>query len=269
MKIDNINKYDEFMIDNVDENLIIEEEKSDIDVAFITLCNDGYVNYTLNCIESLKRIKSKLKITCYCIGTHSYNILKESGVNVISLDSKLSEFESYYSNNWTDITYIKLKIIHDNLLKHDYVLYTDGDVVFEKREFFNYIINIISNYDIVCQTEFGSKSSSICSGFMFIKSNTETLKLFDAHTTIIKGISYICNKEEDIQEKDDQNYIDKYLKKNSNIKLKKLSNILFPNGNFYYNNVDKIEPYIIHFNWAIGHDKKKLMQKYGKIYTLT
>lgn len=243
-----------------------EKERNDLDVVFIMLTNDGYLEYTLNCIESLRRIGSLLKVKCYCIGEKSYNILKKNGVNVISLDSNLLEFEKFYGKNWTNMMYVKLKIIYDNLLNHDYVLYADGDIVFEKREFYNYILNIIEdkNVDLICQNDYGV--DSICAGFMLIKSNPVTLKLFNAHTNVIEGVTYICNKEEDIKEKDDQSYIDRYLKSDGNIKVKKLSNILFPNGKFYYENVDKIEPYIIHFNWVVGDEKKNLMKKYGKMY---
>jgi hypothetical protein len=40
---------------------------------------------------------------------------------------------------------------------------------------------------------------------------------------------------------------------------------LFLNGNYYYNNNNIINPYLIHFNWIIGNKKEK-MRSYGKWY---
>lgn len=45
---------------------------------------------------------------------------------------------------------------------------------------------------------------------------------------------------------------------------KKLPLKLFPNGKFYYNNFNKINPYIIHLNWVEGKHKKSKLKQYKK-----
>jgi hypothetical protein len=41
---------------------------------------------------------------------------------------------------------------------------------------------------------------------------------------------------------------------------------LFPNGKYYYNNSANINPYLIHFNWIVGDEKKEKMRTYDKWY---
>ena len=59
------------------------------DVAFVTLTNSGYIDYTLNCLESLNRIHSKLPLISYCLGVNGYNILKEKGTQFLIAVPKL------------------------------------------------------------------------------------------------------------------------------------------------------------------------------------
>ncbi len=45
-------------------------------VKFITLTNDGYLDFTLNCLKSLDLIDFKQKSHCFAIGEKSYMKLK-------------------------------------------------------------------------------------------------------------------------------------------------------------------------------------------------
>ena len=91
----------------------------------------------------------------------------------------------------------------------------------------------------------------LCSGFMFIKSNKNTLSLFNPDN-VKKYINTVGW--------DDQIYINdiKHL-----LKYKKLPSYLFPNGKYFYN-YNKINPYLIHFNYIVGHEKKNKMIYYNK-----
>ena len=67
-------------------------------------------------------------------------------------------------------------------MKKDYVLFTDGDIVYENNNFVNYLLENIGDNDILIQNDThlwddtaGKDSSYLCSGFMFIKSNAKTL----------------------------------------------------------------------------------------------
>jgi hypothetical protein len=48
-------------------------------IAFITLTNTGYIEYTKNCLISLEKINCNYKLQCYCIGKEGHAILKTSG----------------------------------------------------------------------------------------------------------------------------------------------------------------------------------------------
>jgi hypothetical protein len=232
-------------------------------ISFISLTNDGYMDYTLNCIESLKRINYDIKnLTCYCIGDKCYNRIKDIGCNVENISDENKNMVEYGSKNWGNVLKYKSYIIQLNLNQNDYVCITDGDIVYEKNGFIEDCLEKIQNekLDMICQS--GDKikehnknyNNSICCGFMFIKSNNITKKLFDYKNLIISD-----NWKE-------QPYIINRIKK-LNIKVKTLDPILYPNGSIYYRfNKEIKSPYLIHFNWVIGDKKKEMMKKYNKWY---
>ena len=108
---------------------------------------------------------------------------------------------------------------------------------------------------MLIQTEYiDDKNYDLCSGFMFIKSNSNTLNFFNP--------KYIEHKK-NTSGWDDQIYVNTNKHK---LKYKMLPIELFLNGNYYYNNDNIINPYLIHFNWIIGNKKKEKMLSYGKWY---
>jgi hypothetical protein len=226
-------------------------------IAFITLTNTGYVDYTLNCLKSLENIAAPINLVCFCIGKEGYNCLTEKGYECILIDDENnSNFQQYRQGNWSNITIKKFDIIYENLLLNEYVLFTDGDIVFENNNFINYLLENIGDNDILVQNDTldDNNSTNLCSGFIFIKSNAKTLHLFNPTKMQV-------NKNE--KGWGDQIYINKIKDK---LKFKMLPLELFPNGQYFYNNVDQITPYLIHFNWIIGHDKKAKMTKFSKWY---
>ena len=61
----------------------------------------------------------------------------------------------------------------------------------------------------------------------------------------------------------DQKYLNNIKKQ---MKFKRLPRELYPTGKVYYENADTIQPYIIHFNYVIGHSKKEKMKKHNHWY---
>jgi hypothetical protein len=66
--------------DNTEEIVELEDEQENLekkidDIAFITLTNNGYLDYTINCLESLKKINSDRKLKCYCVGEEGTRLL--------------------------------------------------------------------------------------------------------------------------------------------------------------------------------------------------
>ena len=117
-----------------------------------------------------------------------------------------------------------------------------------------YLLDKIEDNDMLIQND-GSNdddTSNLCSGFMFIQSNPRTLKIFNP-------------EEMDIHKNtvgwDDQVYINNI---KNNLKFKTLPFDLFPTGAYYYKNHSSINPYMIHFNWVVGHEKERRMRCYNK-----
>jgi len=224
-------------------------------ISFITLTNKGYIDYTLNCLESLKNINSKISPIIYCVGKESYNKLKNKSYNCILIDDENnSEFQTFQNDKWSSITFHKFTAIYDSLLKNEFVCFFDGDIVYENDIFYKYLIDNIKENDMLVQKEYGSFTQEFCTGFMFIKSNKEIIGLF--------------NPENIKEYKNEKNWNDQLYLNNirNKIKYKELPLELFPNGKYYYENNNILKPYLIHFNWIIGNEKKERMKFYNKWY---
>lgn len=226
------------------------------EICFITLTNNGYIKYTENCLKSLNKIHNTINLNCYCIGKEGYEYLNKHNYNCFLIDEEENNnFQLFRQGNWSNITFNKFVIIYENLLKYKYVCITDGDIVFENNNIFQYLLENIESNDLLIQTEYiDDKNSILCSGFMFIKSNYNTLHFFNPN--------YIKHKK-NTTGWDDQIYINNNKHK---IKYKMLPIELFPNGNYYYKNFNILTPYLIHFNWIIGNEKKEKMIEYNKWY---
>ena len=224
-------------------------------MEFITLTNSGYIGYTLNCLKSLENINSPLRLHCYCIGKEGYDILNSKGYKCTLIDEEENyNFQTIRTGNWSNIVYNKFKIIYENLLKHKYVCITDGDIVYENNKFHHYLLNNIGEDEMIIQNDTlkDMDNSNLCSGFMFIRSTQNTINLFNPINV---------EKYRNQVGWGDQLYINSIKNK---LKYKILPLCVFPNGQYYYNNSSKIKPFLIHFNWIKGGEKKKKMCKYKK-----
>lgn len=222
------------------------------DLAFITLTNDGYIDYTLNLLKSLEKFNLEKKLKCYCIGDKCYNTLIKKGYTAILLDDKENtNFCKFRRKNWGNIVSQKFDIITENLKTHKYVLITDGDIVFTNKDAINYLFENIEDNDMIIQS---SRSKAVCSGFFMLRSNEKTIKLFDPKNIEEKKTEHRWG---------DQKYVNQV---KNQMKYKRLPDELYPTGRVFYNNADTIEPYIIHFNYVVGNKKRKKMKEYNYWY---
>lgn len=237
---------------------VVTDQPINGQVKLITLTNSGYIDYTLNCLKSLELVGFENPLHCYVLGNEGHNILQSRGYKSILLKSHNdadTKFNQFREGNWHNVTKRKFEIIYNELMKNEFVCFTDGDIVFLDKNFLNYCFNYIQDKDMVIQNDTLSNTdhTNLCSGFMLIKSNKKTLELFNP-----------TNVEKDVKSGwDDQIYINK-IKSKLNYKLLPLE--LFPNGNYYYKNHQKLKPMLVHFNWVKGHIKKENMLKYKKWY---
>lgn len=223
-------------------------------VAFITLTNAGYVEYTKNCLTSLRALGAPEPV-CYCIGSESFHIMQEFGAKCVHIDDEAhAGFETFRKGAWHAVTAWKFKAIHDNLQRHDFVCITDGDIVFRDARFLEYCRRVMrSDLDLIIQNDAMDDNSSaqLCSGFMFIRSSPRTLAAFDP-------VSFEPYAQPGL---DDQVYVNAVLK--STLRFLKLPLALFPNGKYFYTHAPHLKPLMVHFNWVVGHEKKDRMVQYG------
>jgi hypothetical protein len=222
-----------------------------VKIGFITLTNSGYLEYTNNLIKSLENINFEgLKV--YCIDDKAFNNLNYD--RKLKIDNpEEEEVEDFYSfrscEEWAKIMFQKFRIIYRELKKNDFVLFTDGDIIYRDKRFMNDLLNRIDDNDVLFQNDKQNDDdhSELCAGFQFIKSNEKTLNFYNPDNVSLETILNL---------KCDQPYINKF---KSQLKYNLLPLKKYPNGKYYEDN--KNNSYMIHYNYLIGHDKKSMMKK--------
>jgi len=220
-------------------------------IAYITLTNKGYVEYTKNCLKSLSMIGQSRLLEVYCIDEEAYHLLRHYPMKTmleVPEEQKIKEFQEFRQGNWNKVVYQKFRCIHKALLENDFVYFTDGDIVYKSDRFIKDLNNRMEDdtIDLLIQNDKqdDNDDGELCSGVMFIRSNKTTLKFFNPENIDIDLID--C----------DQIYVNKM--KNF-INYEKLPLKKYPNG--LYHRTKKPNGFLIHYNYLIGNDKKKLMKE--------
>lgn len=204
----------------------------------------------------------------YCADETSFNeILKvHSNVELIKDDDNYTQNICLFNtHNFAKVVSKKWVILEKELLKHEIVLFTDGDVVFERPDVFDHLITELGDNDMIIQNDkmIDTNADNLCTGFFMVKRNVTTQKIFCMKH--INEIFKINNLSWDNNKINDQQIFNKYIK--AKLKLKILPIDLFPNGAiFYKNHTTLINPFIIHFNHVSGHEKKIKMKSHKKWY---
>tara|TARA_B100001996_G_scaffold133739_2_gene101798 strand:- start:8074 stop:8778 length:705 start_codon:yes stop_codon:yes gene_type:complete len=226
----------------------------------ITFTNYGYLDFTLNLLNSIEKNNVDLELSIYCTDIKSFNELENKGykaINIISeLESSNNKLEWEAGNEDFGLIMIKkFEAIYNSLKENKLVLYIDGDVVI-KKDITDYLCNEIGDNDFLFQLDYNPKKTEqndLCAGFMMIKSQEETLNLFNPNNLDIEKIIKLPSH--------DQTYLNQ---NKESFKYNFLPIQEFPNGAFFMN--FETNPKIIHFNYLIGKNKKKTMQKCGEWY---
>tara|TARA_B100000945_G_scaffold315458_1_gene314674 strand:+ start:2652 stop:3356 length:705 start_codon:yes stop_codon:yes gene_type:complete len=227
----------------------------------ITFTTYGYREYTENLLASSRANNTNLKLNIFTLDDESTNYFKKIHNNVTKLNQK-KEFNSlvdFKSDEFGELMTKKFECIHQSLIKNDYILYIDGDITI-KQDFVQTILNyaVNENVDFIFQNDKNPKKPlqrNVCAGFMLIKSTKKTIDFFEAEE---KKINKIKNYRTS-----DQTYINKNLNK---FKYKILPLDKFSNGPYFYENYGNYNPWMVHFNFVLGEEKKEIMQKYNEWY---
>jgi len=232
-------------------------------MKFITLTNNGYLDYTRNLIESLRRIDIRQPSECgeagcvyeplkvYCIGKECYDKLEYDNkvlLNVSEADAP-TEFQRFREGDWNKVVVQKFNIIHKELMKGEDVLFTDGDIVWLDNRFHRDIKNRIDDYDILFQNDKqdDSDDSELCSGIIYAKCNDKNKEVFNPENIVMNDFK--CDQIHFNKIKESLSY--------DKLPLKK-----YPNGKYFYTKHPE-RPYCIHFNYVIGDMKQMFMKQYN------
>ena len=228
-------------------------------MKFITLTNNGYLDYTRNLIESLRRIDIDencqefhlhlVPLKVYCIGKECYDKLDYKNKELIEgLPKEIEEFQKFREGDWNKVVFQKFNIIHKELLKGEDVLFTDGDIVWLNNRFQRDIQNRIDDNDILFQNDKqdDNDDSELCSGIIYAKCNEKNLNLFNPEN--IDMNNFKCDQIHFNKIKQSLSY--------DKLPLKK-----YPNGKYFYTKNPE-SCYCVHFNYVVGEMKKEFMKQY-------
>ena len=219
---------------------------------FITMTNNGYIDYTLNMLKSLEKIGLDQKILCVCIDIYSYEKLK-SNYNTLLIDTKNDSFCPFFEGKYVEIVRFKFFVVNELLKKGYNILFTDSDIVYKKNPiiYIDNILKVDKEIELIIQNDNpdDNNHSYLCTGFYFLKSNYKSIELFD--------LSRYKNKESNC----DQFIFNTEIK--NNLKYKVLPLNYFPNGYVFYRDGNNNDQYLVHFNYVVGHTKKQKMIEYG------
>ena len=224
------------------------------DISFITFTNYGYIKYIKNLIESLKKCNFPLRLKIYCIDEKSYNELENYSDKIVlekMIDESSNEtITDYLKEGWSNMMITKMKVIYKELQTSNYVLYTDGDIVFNNSYVIKYLIENIKDKDILFQKKCNN-ILKLCCGFMFIRANERTKDLFNTQNININ--EFIADEKYINQNKEKVNY-------------SLLRRELCPPESYYCNYLNQIPAFIIHFSNKTGNEKEKVIKNYGYWY---
>ena len=220
-------------------------------LSFMTVTNSGYRNMTLNCLKSYNMININLDLKIFCFDKDCYEYLKDKTSRVILYEDYFGHETSYADKNWNEYTARKLDIMHSELQKYDFVLFTDGDIVFENAYFLiDAYRRMLNNPSVELFIQHEYPRSGPCSGFYIIRKTPNTLNLFSKKTLI----------EKQAYSKNDQGYIGELMTQKL-LSFQYLPDAQYPNGN-YIKEIDKKErkdtdPYLRHYNFIKGAEEKR------------
>ena len=240
-------------------------------IIWITLINKGYIDFARNFLESMKRSNCIFNLIVYCTDKASIAALQGYS-NVTCIDAKplLKSTLSESLTSWGAIDYKRLVFAKLDAIKYtlsqypgSYIGYIDTDIILFKNPSQS-IMNVFqSNPEAVFVSQCDERTSQcsninncqhFCSGVIVFKNIESVTKLLEYN---IENIQNIESDQTHLL-----NMANKY-----NIKHITVDKNIFLNG--IYPGVNKHEVTLImppsvdliHYNYLIGTDKMKLMQK--------
>ena len=238
-------------------------------VAFITLTNAGYIHYTRNCLASLQRTQEPLPLTCHCTDIDSHAKLAAEGASAALVDASSfgysvgGEFHGFKKAGLNVLMHLKLALVRRALLTHRFVVYTDGDIVYERPGVLAYCLTAMGDtVDLLTQNDelqdsMNDTEHCLCAGFMCVRATPRMLALLDVPPEVVRTDAAW----------DDQSYLRKVVR--PQVVWRQLPLALFCNGRYFlqhaHDTTPPLRPLLTHFNWLKGDDaKRETMKRYGR-----
>ncbi len=234
----------------------------------ITFTNNGYMDYVRNFSINIKKTNIPWNICVICSDQDSYNECQSSQIGSVFMDiygginNDLKEMSIWNDKNWNNIMFMRLtamqEILKDERIKS--VTFMDTDIHIY-RDFVPYLKNLaIQNpdFNFFVQSDHmtanpDEHSHHVCGGFYHFRNidNIRNIFLFTENDVKINTHNA------------DQQHLQAKLVEYG-IATKQLSRHLFPNGSLFSNIPSN--PYIFHYNYMVGDEKRRNMMKMGHWY---
>ena len=214
---------------------------------YITLTSHGYLSFTMNLLESIKKIDPSWKVRVYAADVRSYDTLVSLGYECVLKEFHTKHFVDYCADGYNRMCFLKLECIIDALEESEYVMYIDGDVFVLKD--FRPVLEYTCDATFQCDDVIGGhQPRRICAGIMLV--NRTVIPWFK------EGIRDAVKYEHD------QDFIQKTAVSMCNLNISLWSQSIICNGQCYENIPESA--LVMHYNWCVGEaEKKRRMAKNG------
>ena len=241
-------------------------------LIWFTLINYGYIDFTKNFLESMRRNNIKFKLLVYCLDDETIEGLKEYSDTCVCIrydKGSSKELVTWQTPEFKKICFMRLDIIRDLMQTYKCnVGHIDTDIVLLKDPT-PIVLNAMKNnpeIDVIAQCdENGVKCTkhtscpSFCNGVMLLKYSQSILKCFE-----------YTEDEVNNSKNGDQDFLLGKFKKYG-IKTLTIDKNVFLNGS--YEGIQSGSPAtlpketcLVHFNWMVGKDKVTRMKEQNMWY---
>jgi hypothetical protein len=253
------------------ENIPVYKQVNVSSISWITIINYGYIDFTRNFLESMKKYNSLFHLTVYCLDQEAIDAL-QGYTNVTCIDTSniikntiSSNFSMWGQLEYKTVCFYKLDAISHALKNFNTAIgYIDTDIIVLKDPtdtVINYM-NIFPDVDLFTQCDENKnhiecsiqmRCPNFCAGICIFRNNPVTLDLVD------------YRKRDITNNVTDQDYMLDLCNAN-NIKRITISRKIFLNGEYPgVNNGTLLNlpstAELIHYNYIIGKDKINFMKK--------
>jgi lipopolysaccharide biosynthesis glycosyltransferase len=254
------------------KNNFINQKNNEI--LWITVINRGYIGYTLNFLESMRRSDCNFKLTIYYIGVEGIESF-EGQDNCICINTEgilpnsnfATELHTHGTLDFRRICFAKLDLIKYTFSTNQtkYVGYIDTDIVLfsDPTKHILEAFNQNSELQIVFQCD---ECGYSCSNKNKCQMRCCGLMVYKKSSTVLKLMKY---KEEDIYKygNADQEYLNNLINERD-ISTKTIARKIFINGAYphIFTGIIPKGACLIHFNYLIGNEKQRKMREMGLWY---